>query len=354
MLENPRHFKHLSPVPYIATRMNFYLVDAFTFPNIPFSGNVAAIVLAPTSDTSFSVASMQAVAKELNYSETAFVWPQKSPSEEHSILKIRYFTPRAEVSLCGHATLAASSIILRLAKDHPGFSQVAKEGQVSFQTTNGDALKCGIVPSAQKDGSQGEGGAGRVEGSIWMEFPISKVKEKEREDWDTAVLRCGVSPDIVKGVATTDYDLLVELESVSDVKNLEPNYRELGKVLREEEHRGLIVTSRMDDMSAEQVENILDAKKGSLVDKEFHFCSRFFAPHMGIDEDPVTGSAHCALAPYWSKRMNGKRMLSGIQLSERRGYIEIDMDETNKLVRLYGNAECVAKGEILSKLVEKS
>src|SRR5262245_2239979 len=226
-------------------------VDAFS--SKPFAGNPAAVCLLETSrDEPW----MQHVAREMNLSETAFLVPRADGYD------LRWFTPAVEVALCGHATLASAHVLWergRLAPDRPA----------RFHT------KSGLLVCARK--------------GAWIEMDFPSNPPAEAAPPEGLVEALGARP---RFVGRSRFDWFVEVESEDEVRSLAPD---LGK-LRRVEARGAIVTSRATRLAGEG----------------FDFVSRFFAPRAGVDEDPVTGSAHCCLAPYWRDRL-GKDAMAGWQ-----------------------------------------
>lgn len=259
-------------------RIRYFVVDAFT--NQPFKGNPAAVVpLDQWPDDSW----LQNVAMEMNLSETAFLVPNAQGYD------LRWFTPTTEVDLCGHATIASSVVLAHLGK-------LADGSEVAFSTRSG-------VLSAKRSGSK-----------IQLDFPALPAKP------------CDPPPGLLESlnvkpryVGRSTFDLIVEVESESVVRGLSPDMNKLGKV----ECRGLIVTARSDD-------------------PQFDFVSRFFAPAVGVDEDPVCGSAHCCLAPYWGERL-GKTEMTGHQVSARSGIIFVEV--RGDRVMLGGEGVIFAFGE---------
>lgn len=257
-----------------------FQVDAFA--EQPFMGNPAGVcVLSEPKNDDW----MQLVAREMNVSETAFV------SAIGDGFSLRWFTPITEVDLCGHATLASAHTLWE-----QGY--LDKSLEAKFNT------KSGILTARQN----GE----------WIElnFPIEPPTECSIPDFVISGLK--VSPKLT-GKNRLDY--IIEVESEEIVRNLEPDF----KVLKDMEIRGVIVTSQS-------------------AGGDFDFISRFFAPGAGIDEDPVTGSAHCCLGPYWQERLN-KNDLLGYQASKRGGTVKVKIID-NRVI-LSGKAITVIKGELL-------
>ena len=263
--------------------VRLYQVDAFT--DVPFSGNPAAVVLL---DHEVDAGWMQRLAQENNLSETAFVWPQPEG------YGLRWFTPVMEVKLCGHATLASAHVLWETEALEPG-------DPACFHTRSG-WLRC------------------ERNARIEMDFPArrSPVVPADGAVEAAQVLEAlGGRPTFV-GKNVDDY--LVVLETEAELRALAPDFLRLAN----SDSRGVIVTAP----SARA---------------EFDFVSRFFAPAAGIDEDPVTGSAHCALAPYWAERL-GRTSMVGFQASPRGGkvYTELRRDR----VILGGSAVTVLRAEL--------
>jgi PhzF family phenazine biosynthesis protein len=255
-------------------------VDAFT--DTPFRGNPAAVCLMdqPQSDEW-----MQSVASEMNLSETAFLVGNGSAFD------LRWFTPSTEVDLCGHATLASAHVLWeegRLPSDQPA----------RFNTRSG-------LLTATKEVSW-----------IQMDFPATPASEITAVAALESAL--GAHPQYT---GQSRFDYLIELASEDKVRSLQPDFA----ALRRLPVRGVIVTSRA-------------SRAG------YDFVSRFFAPAAGIDEDPVTGSAHCCLAPFWSERL-GLDNLTGYQASARGGYVR--MKCAGNRVLLSGQAVTVLRAELL-------
>jgi PhzF family phenazine biosynthesis protein len=262
------------PVPLV-------LVDAFT--SAPFGGNPAAIcVLSEDRPEAW----MQAVAREMNQAETAFLRPRAEG------FSLRWFTPVVEVALCGHATLAAAHALWENAQaepDHP----------IRFHTR-----ESGVLTASRR----GE----------WIELDFPATPDTSVEAPADLIEGLGATP---RYVGRSAYDYLVEFDSEEVVRGLRPDFGRLAKV----QARGVIATGPSaggDD-----------------------FVSRFFAPASGIDEDPVTGSAHCCLGPFWSHRL-GKTNLVARQISARGGFLRVHVD--GERVRLEGQALTVMRGELLA------
>jgi predicted PhzF superfamily epimerase YddE/YHI9 len=256
-------------------------VDAFT--DRPFAGNPAAICLLPeTRDDRW----MQDVAREMNLSETAFL------HREADGYRLRWFTPAIEVDLCGHATLAAAHVLWE-------DGLVPREAPARFFTRSG--------PLA----------AARDDDWITLDFPAKPVGTATVPLDDLAF----ALKTPVRFAALNEYDCLVEVDSEETVRALDPDIGRLAAF----PVRGVIVTS-------------------AATSSGYDFVSRFFAPRCGISEDPVCGSAHCALGPYWSERL-GKPELVGYQASPRGGVIRVTV--RGPRILLAGKAVTVLRGELV-------
>ena len=256
-----------------------FQVDAFT--SQPFTGNPAAVCLL---DGEADAPWMQKVAAEMNLAETAFV----SPEGDH--FRLRWFTPAVEVDLCGHATLATSHVLWEI-------GHVATDAPCVYQSKSGELY------------------AKRIGGQIQLDFPAAPAKEMTAPQGMIEAL--GVP---VQFVGMSPFDYMVEVESAEIVRNLHPDMSGLMNL----GSRGVIVTSG--DESG-----------------EFDFVSRFFGPAVGINEDPVTGSAHCTLGPYWMGKL-GKHEFNAWQASARGGGMKVTVDGDR--VKLLGEAVTVMRGEL--------
>jgi PhzF family phenazine biosynthesis protein len=268
-----------------------YTVDAFT--SSPFAGNPAAVCPLPVpADEAW----MRAVAREMNLSETAFLSPRDGVGRPAAgEFDLRWFTPAVEVALCGHATLASAHVLWET-------ETVGPDCVLRFHTRSG-------VLTARRD-------AGREGRWIQLDFP---AKAPEPADAPPALIDAlGVTP---VWVGHNRMDYLLELESEEAVRRVEPDHR----LLRTLPVRGVIVTARSESA-------------------EFDFVSRFFAPGAGIDEDPVTGSAHCCLGPYWQGRLGRPDFLAR-QVSARGGVVRVGC--RGDRVLLGGQAVTVLRGELI-------
>lgn len=258
-------------------------VDSFT--TDAFRGNPAAVCL-PREEV--SVAWMQAVAAEMNLSETAFV--RRRAEGDFSI---RWFTPTVEVPLCGHATLAAAHVLW--------------EEQLA-------SLEEPIILHAQS----GLLTARREDTWICLDFPTLPVEPCAIPDRLPEALGCRPLSVHRNRFGTH----LVELDSEKTVQDLDPDIARLAR----EPFSVCIVTAASDSV-------------------EYDFVSRFFGPGLGIDEDPVTGSAHCSLGPFWAERL-GKAELMAHQLSKRGGIVRVRVRDDR--MDILGQAVTVLRGEIIA------
>lgn len=262
-------------------KLEIVQVDAFT--DRPFHGNPAAVCVLPEArDAGW----MQAVAREMNLSETAFL------VREEDGFRLRWFTPAVEVELCGHATLASAHVLWE--DGHLAATDTAR-----FHTLSGPL-------TAVRDGDW-----------ITLDFPAKPEEETGAPAGLADAL--GAEP---RYVGRSQFDLLVELDAEADVRALEPD---LGR-LRDVPARGIIVTARGDS-------------------PDYDFVSRFFGPRVGVDEDPVTGSAHCVLGPFWGARLGADELI-GYQASARGGFVRVAL--RGDRVHLSGQAVTVLRGRLLA------
>jgi PhzF family phenazine biosynthesis protein len=269
-----------------------YVVDAFT--PIPLTGNPAGVVILDDQPEP-PVAWMQAVAAEMRHAETVFI-RTRSRQDSHWDLDLRWFTPEAEMDLCGHATLAAAHTVWeRQLQSSP--QPHAPTPRLTFQTRSGE-LVC------TREGSR-----------IAMDFPSIPAHPAVAPEGLLAALGCRPV-----AIARSKYDILVEVKSEDEIRRLRPDL----KRLRDIDTRGVIVATANQGM--------------------YDVVSRFFAPRVGVDEDPVTGSAHCTLTPYFAPRL-GKSELRCYQASPRGGVVNTRLD--GQRVHLSGEAITVLKGTLL-------
>lgn len=254
-------------------------VDAFA--DRPFAGNPAAVCLL---DAPADAAWMQAVAREMNLSETAFVHPAADG------FGLRWFTPSLEVDLCGHATVATAHVLWETGR-------LARGALARFQT------KSGVLTATWQEG--------------WIELDFPALPARAADAPAGLIAALGARP---VWTGRSRFDLLLEVATAAEIRALAPDYTALRRV----DVRGTIVTARADD-------------------PRYAFVSRFFAPAAGVDEDPVTGSAHSVLAPYWCGKL-GTEALTGYQASARGGVVRVRM--AGDRVRIGGQAVTVLTGEL--------
>ena len=261
-------------------KLKLYQVDAFT--DRPFHGNPATVcLLTEPRDEAW----MQNIASEMNLSETAFLHQREDG------FNLRWFTPAVEVDLCGHATLASAHILYET-------GILSQDEEARFHTASG-------LLTAKNRGEE-----------IELNFPITPPKDVEEPPGIAEAL--GVDPEYV---GMSEYDYLVKVGSEAEVRGAKPDFVKLLAL----GVRGVMLTSLSES-------------------KEFDFISRFFAPGAGIDEDPVTGSAHCCLGPYWSEELGFDEMVA-YQASTRGGIIRVRVSPER--VYLGGKAVTIMRGELL-------
>ena len=259
--------------------MKIWTVDAFT--NKTYAGNPAAVVIV---DEFPSDKICKLIAAEMNLSETAFVKPL-----DNNHFHIRWFTPKVEVKLCGHATLASSHILHQ--------EKLITGNEILFESLSGPLRVYVSSPN------------------YTLDFPLQKTG---RQIESAAIKEC--FGEIIGAVEAYDC-IIIELATEAELRSYIPQIDKLEKI----DCRGIIVTT-----------------KGT---GEYDFISRFFAPKVGVNEDPVTGSAHCKLAHYWQKKLN-KSDFKAYQASSRGGEIQISV--VGDRVHLTGQAVTMLKGELLS------
>ena len=262
------------------------IVDAFA--ERPFTGNPAAVCLL---DAPAPEAWMQDVAGEMNLSETAFVVPTGES------FGLRWFTPEVEIDLCGHATLASAHVLFET-------GALAPDAEARFDTLSGR------LTVRQLDAAPGAAG-----GELAMDFPATPP---EAEALEPAVADL-FGP--ARWTGRTRFDLFAELASEAAVRQLVPDHAAIARL----DARGVIVTAKAD------------------ADAGYDVVSRFFAPGSGVPEDPVTGSAHCAIGPYWAGAL-GRDTVACYQASRRGGHVTVTVRDDR--VELAGRAITVARGEL--------
>jgi len=270
--------------------VEIYQVDAFS--DRPFAGNPAGVCVldAPGRETW-----MRDVAAEMNLSETAFLHP------EGAGWRLRWFTPTVEVDLCGHATLASAHVLWTE-------RGVPSDRPLAFSTLSGPL---GAAP--------GDGGW------IELDFPAEPVTPAD----PPAGLLEALGLDVVEAAGRNRMDWLLAVPDEGTLRALDPDFRALGQV----DARGVAVTAPPGEATRREHPRV-------------DFVSRFFAPAAGVNEDPVTGSAHCALGPWWSARL-GRETVLGRQVSRRGGLVRVTHRGTR--VTLAGRAVTALRGRIAGR-----
>ncbi len=258
-----------------------YQVDAFA--SGPFTGNPAAVCFL---ETEADAGWMQSVAMEMNLSETAFLVPREDGYE------LRWFTPATEVDLCGHATMASAHALW-------DSGRLPATDTARFHTRSG-----WLTAKRTRDG-------------IELDFPATPAEPMDLPEGLADLLG-----SVPKFAGRTPFDLLLELTDAEELRDLNPDFAGLSRV----PVRGYIVTAPSDV-------------------PEYDFLSRFFAPAENINEDPVTGSAHCALAPFWADRL-GKTEMTAYQASPRGGVVNVCLAGDRVLLR--GQAVTMLRGDLLA------
>ncbi|XP_013719326.2 uncharacterized isomerase BH0283 [Brassica napus] len=283
-------------------RVKYSVVDAFA--DSAFKGNPAAVCFLDDDDQRDD-AWLQSLAAEFNLSETCFLTPiTVSDDQVLPRFSLRWFTPVAEVDLCGHATLASAHVI---------FSNSLVDSEVVEFATRSGILTAKRVPLTEEESTF----------LIELDFPVVPTCEVNSTT-DLSVFSNAVNGATIVDIKATEKDVLVVLSSWESVTELQPRIDEISKCPCE----GLMVSAA--------------ASAGS----QYDFCSRYFAPNFGINEDPVTGSAHCALAHYWSSKMNKCDFLA-YQASRRGGTLNVHLDKEKQRVLLRGKAITVMEGCVL-------
>lgn len=339
--------------------IDFAQINAFT--DIPFAGNPAAVCYLPLKR---SDQWLQLVAREFNLSETAFLMKRNTRTKRSTVFKksaeekleeekivdefdLRWFTPKIEVDLCGHATLASAHLLFS--------SGIASGDTIIFHTKSG-VLKAKKVSGYDKpkvvDKAKGNKEKVKAEcvdeednaedlksqefknekmrpigvGVVELDFPLDAYTKCDAEEAEVLSAALGGAKLSWAG-KTTVGDYLAEVSCSKEIEQLQPQFSRMSNL----SGRGVIVTAA--------------AEKDSGID----FVSRYFAPKAGIMEDPVTGSAHCALGPFWAERL-GKSSLKAYQASERGGHIEVRVDRNEGRAYLQGSAVLVMAGVLLNTM----
>lgn len=270
----------------MANSIETYLVDSFT--DEPFKGNPAGVCL---PERAMQEERMLSIAKELGLSETAFVLKSDQVQKYH----IRYFSPKMEIPLCGHATLASAKVL---------FERDADLQQIRFVTIQNLDL---II---KREGEL-----------IQMEFPVYDTKPA---DVPLALLKALGLESVINSAFNEETNiLLIEIEDSGQLIGLKPNFSDL--IRSHNSINGVVVTA---------------ASKRA----HYDFESRYFWPWSGTNEDPVTGGTHTFLTKYWSERL-GKKKMNSFQCSERTGFMEVELLADNKL-SIKSSAQIILKGEL--------
>ena len=264
----------------MSTTKKIYQVDAFT--SEPFRGNPAGVCIL---ENDMPDEWMQNVASEMNLSETAFIIP------DSGYFRIRFFTPASEIPLCGHATLSSAHILYETGIAHA-------ESEIKFQSKEGDL-------TVRKSGSR-----------ITMNFPAYGLDQIEVPEIVARILGSRPAEVYMTGHGWT----FVLLNDEKTVRELNPNF----KLMKDSGFGDMIVTAPSEDSN-------------------FDFCVRCFAPALGIDEDPVTGSAHCALVPFWYRK-TGRTEFMSHQVSRRGGILKVAFKGNR--VEISGDARTIISGEL--------
>ncbi|AFH59623.1 PhzF family phenazine biosynthesis protein [Paenibacillus caseinilyticus] len=264
-----------------------HIIDAFA--EGPFRGNPAAVTLLEVQPAE---SWLQQVAMEMNLSETAFLWKQEDGS-----YRLRWFTPAVEVDLCGHATLASAHYLWDRGLEDP-------QTVLQFHTRSG-------LLKAERTG----------DGRIVLDFPLKPIRPLSLEENGLAEQIGKILGGVLPAAAATDGDdLILEFSTQETILSLSPDYALLGAL----PYRGLLATSRSSE-------------------ERYDFASRCFFPSLGINEDPVTGSAHCSLLPYWHGKLGQERM-TAIQCSPRTGVLHLE--KTGDRIRIAGEAVTMLQGRL--------
>lgn len=262
--------------------LEIYQVDSFSTES--FKGNPAGVCI---TETGLSENLMLSIAKEMAVSETAFL--------SLDDMNLRWFSPKVEVALCGHGTLAVAHVLKEK-------NLIATDENIVFDTLSGP-----LSATARQD-------------NIEMDFPAAAINFDVEVNNELIDL-LGISPKNIIAVGEFETKTLIEVDSEQIILDLQPNFDGLKQI----PGRSVVVTAKSSD-------NKVD------------FISRNFAPWVGVNEDPVTGSAHCALAVHWGDKL-GKKELKGYQASERGGFVDVEILPNNR-IKIIGNAVTVLKGTL--------
>ena len=277
--------------------LKIYTVDAFT--EEPFKGNPAGVCLL---ENELPDHTLQNIATEMNLSETAFLFPLTENGWRGGKFSLRWFTPLVEVPLCGHATLASAHIL---------FNEIRNRmPKIDFKTKSGSLY----VERSKAN-------------HLIMDFPLDHADRIHSIPEIITALKLDESKIIQFSLSKIQDYLVIELENESSVKKVYPDFKKL-KEFSKIPLGGVILTSM------------------SSLNQDYDFVSRFFTPWFGINEDPVTGSAHTVLASYWSKL--GKKSFKAKQISQRGGQLEVEILEKSRVL-LKGVAKTILTGTIITQ-----
>ncbi|KAL3746170.1 hypothetical protein ACJRO7_015163 [Eucalyptus globulus] len=293
--------------------VHYVVVDAFT--ETAFKGNPAAVCFLEEEEEK-DVEWLQAVAREFNISITCFLTRVAASGTEDSSprFRLRWFTPVAEVNLCGHATLAATHALFTSGKvDSDTIQYVTLSGTLTAKRVS--EIETAVASTYQNGDAPGF--------SIELVFPIVPISECDSEN-ASSLSRVFDGASIVEVKKTAKDDLLVIFSSGKAVEDLQPQFDKI----RSCAGRGIIITGLAQP------------------DSGFDYVNRFFCPKLGVNEDHVCGSANCFLAPYWSKKLR-KNNFVVYAASSRGGVVNVCLDEQNQRVMLRGKAVTVMTGSIL-------
>lgn len=278
--------------------LDIFIVDAFT--DFPFKGNPAGVCLL-SQELDDNV--LQNIAAEMNLSETAFLLPKDDLPFTGNKFLLRWFTPTIEVDLCGHATLASGHVLLHELNNQSDL--------LKFETRSG-LLEVEKLRKLNK---------------LQMRFPLDECEKFDKIPEVNAALNLKDTDILDYQLSKSQKYLTIELLNPQTVKSVRPDFNRLKKYDKQF-LGGVIVTS-------------------TSLQPDYDFVSRFFTPWFGINEDPVTGSAHTVLGPYWSKKLGDKRTLRGQQVSQRTGLVETELLADKTKILLRGQAVTVVKGIII-------
>ncbi|XP_021760158.1 uncharacterized protein LOC110724987 [Chenopodium quinoa] len=290
--------------------VKYAVIDAFT--ESEFKGNPAAVCLLEEERESEW---LQSIAAEFNKSETSYLIRLPVTDSPHPRFHLRWFTPVTEVELCGHATLAAAHFCFT--------SGLVKENTIEFLTQSGILTAQKVIEP--KESASLVSDKGEVEQPFMIELDFPAIATSECSLDETSSISKVLSPaSVIDMKKTASEDLFVVLPSAKAVTDTQVDFEELKKC----PGRGLVICAATPSESG------------------FDFVSRCFYPKNGINEDPVTGSAHCALAYYWSKK-TGKSDFTAYAASSRSGVLKLDIDEQKNRVKLGGKAVTVMEGSVV-------